>query len=574
MLNPQNPARENPLRDTHDQAGYTRTAEKLLMGTAEKLSYTRTAQKLLHHWSDGDPDRALARLVRQLTVTGKPRRMELRYAKGEPPLLTVTRGPDGTITSSHASCIQWTHNPLPDPQNPLNLFHPTGVLIIAYRSTRKAVQDAVLSNLDLPQETARTPEQHGVISSIREIVANYFTKNHRVSQTMHQAVHAVVAIMNPKTYRAAHQAINPEDNPPFGYHDPFVPVTPWRYNAAALLGNRLQELIKSNPGPTTWALRTTSEDEPLTHPGQVITLARDSLDQAGLDPRNWRFFTRLPQEVVQAVTHLPHRPDRLQAAAAALNLMAEARAVPDPTTADACCTQLCPPDRPGTPGTGPTAPTPNTLLALRLTMKESDRRYREPQAEAYWAGRADADPHILARQTADIMDFVRAQDQAGVTIHSRSWNGLIGQSHDWHRAIAGEELQTTLNRRAAQGLPLLRWHSLLQAQRHGHLLVVPLDTEELLISHGIEMHHCAGRYAGRCADGHTRIFSIQEGAQPLATMELQLNRDQWTLGQVRGAHNDEPTPAAHKAALKTAQAYTIAWNSTAPGARHPEPKKK
>ena len=85
------PPEKTPLRDTHDQAGYTRTAEKLLMGTAEKLSYTRTAEKLLHHWSDGDPDKALARLVRQLTVTGKPRRMELRYAKGEPPLLTVTR---------------------------------------------------------------------------------------------------------------------------------------------------------------------------------------------------------------------------------------------------------------------------------------------------------------------------------------------------------------------------------------------------------------------------------------------------------------------------------------------------
>ena len=107
------------------------------------------------------------------------------------------------------------------------------------------------------------------------------------------------------------------------------PASTHHYNAFITLGNNIEELCRTNPGAVSWAMNHAPSTEPINHPGQLITLARTSLTEAGMEPGNWKFITRLQHPIIKN-THHGHA-DRL---VTLLNAMAKSDAVLTPDTAE------------------------------------------------------------------------------------------------------------------------------------------------------------------------------------------------------------------------------------------------
>ena len=117
---------------------------------------------------------------------------------------------------------------------------------------------------------------------------------------------------------------------------PKRPLTIHKYNMLVTIGPFAEHLRRTNPGALEWALTYTSPHEDINHPGQVITLARDSMRKSGLDPRNWKFAATMEAGAMTSVTS-QNGPG---AAAVILNIMARANAVPSEKVI-AYASQIC-----------------------------------------------------------------------------------------------------------------------------------------------------------------------------------------------------------------------------------------
>ena len=42
----------------------------------------------------------------------------------------------------------------------------------------------------------------------------------------------------------------------------------------------------------------------------------------------------------------------------------------------------------------------------------------------------------------------------------------------------------------------------------------------MLSKEGLALHHCVGGYVNQCANGYSRIFSIQKDGEQVSTLEL------------------------------------------------------
>jgi hypothetical protein len=79
--------------------------------------------------------------------------------------------------------------------------------------------------------------------------------------------------------------------------------------------------------------------------------------------------------------------------------------------------------------------------------------------------------------------------------------------------------------------------------------IVPLDSTEELWKEGRAMHHCAGTYDYRVAAGHCYIYSVRQGDNRVATVELVRKEGRVQRRQIRAACNAEP-PKEVKVAVR------------------------
>jgi hypothetical protein len=110
----------------------------------------------------------------------------------------------------------------------------------------------------------------------------------------------------------------------------------------------------------------------------------------------------------------------------------------------------------------------------------------------------------------------------------------------WHDTVAKCEAA-----KSAYKIPV-PWYPAGQANGYR---IVPLDSAEELWKEGRAMHHCVGSYDYRVAAGGCYIYSVRQGDNRIATIELARKDGKVVSQQIRAACNDEP-PKEVKAAVR------------------------
>ena len=322
------------------------------------------------------------------------------------------------------------------------------------------------------------------------------------------------------------------------------PVTLDRYNLLAAPAWCLESLGETNPGALMWAFAHGRALEEIRHPGQVISMAREALERAGLEPRNWKFVSRLSQETVRETTW----ENRDTEAAELLNAVASQGWNPGPAGISNMLQPLL--DRTGAKNTWDRTERtrPNAARALNLMARAL-------------AGSALAEAAAMMGEVPEIGDYVRDRSKNGQALTATTWGGLRRASARWHQAQARERRRTRRTNMALRGRgTFLAWNSLLGDTEEDGARAAPLTDEMQLLEEAQAMDHCVFGYGESCASGEVRIFSILENGERSATTEIGLQRDgTWRAVQTRGRMNRTATAAAVATAESAARRYTEVW---------------
>ena len=114
------------------------------------------------------------------------------------------------------------------------------------------------------------------------------------------------------------------------------------------------------------------------------------------------------------------------------------------------------------------------------------------------------------------------------------------ENQRWHEAIAKCEAAKSNYKIPAAWYP---------AHQVNGYQIVPLDSTEKLWKEGRAMHHCVGSYDSRVASGKCYIYSVRQGDNRIATIELARKDGKVVPQQIRAACNDEP-PKEVKVAVR------------------------
>ena len=141
-------------------------------------------------------------------------------------------------------------------------------------------------------------------------------------------------------------------------------------------------------------------------------------------------------------------------------------------------------------------------------------------------------------------------------ITAQTYPGLLKAARRWHQA----DLQAAAARRVQEQIDqqegwFASWNSLLDTVTIPDpsnsdvppTTAVALTNTPALLEEGDHMRHCVGMYTTQCTRGRSRIFSIRQGTDTLATTELVMRSGRWQPAQTRALKNGQPTPAAHRA---------------------------
>ena len=112
-----------------------------------------------------------------------------------------------------------------------------------------------------------------------------------------------------------------------------------------------------------------------------------------------------------------------------------------------------------------------------------------------------------------------------------SVNTVRTENKLWHEAIAKCKAAKSKYKIPAPWYPA--------GQVNGYQ-IVPLDSTEKLWKEGRAMHHCAGSYDYRVAAGNCYIYSVRQGNNRVATVELVREQGKVKPPQIRATCNAEP----------------------------------
>ncbi len=300
------------------------------------------------------------------------------------------------------------------------------------------------------------------------------------------------------------------------------------YNLAAMDPGLMRELERTNPGAAAWATNRLRPEQGVNHPGQLVSLVRESMRDMELTPAAWKMAAALPPGKMSEVCSFMDD----EAAGVYFRLAAQAGHAPDPE---------------------------------RFHLLLDDGRRPEPgslrERAVVMALRADAeDPELVWPHARDVMDYVRFMDRQGEETLARSWRRLCRESDRWHRV--NRDSNGWIRTLAEQGGMQTRWNSALpETFHHGEYSVVALDRQELLYLESRVMGHCVWSYGEKCAGGTSRIFSIREQGRVRATLEIvrRTPDSPWSVAQCRNRFNDRVTEQLERAAEAVAQRYDQAF---------------
>ena len=345
-------------------------------------------------------------------------------------------------------------------------------------------------------------------------------------------------------------------------------VTTYHYNAFLTLGNHMQQLCRTNPGAVSWAMNHARSSEPLNHPGQLVTLAKTSLAEAGMEPSNWKFIAKLEHPIIRDTPS--SYTDKL---VILLNAMATSGTVLPPDTPNVLMNTIITSAHRRMIHTDRNQVNTNQLtttnLTTMLTLLCREDSITEPQHPGF---------SNVMDQAMDILDYVVDLTHNGEPLRSTTWKGLSKASHHWHRNIRQQQILEewehilTNRRRKASS-----WESLIGATTKREFQITPLLNQYQLFQESKEMNHCVAGYANQCASGD-RIFSIQRNGIKVATSQIRQTDQGWQEVQTRGRDNHPVSEDIKRVMQEIAKDYEHAHRAEEQRLREegilPEPKKR
>ena len=296
-------------------------------------------------------------------------------------------------------------------------------------------------------------------------------------------------------------------------------VTLQAYNTVARARDLLAELLGTNPGAAAWYMSRCGEKQqrqPPRHPGQVISDVRHDMETFGLEPSSWRTAARMRPETMRAAARLP------VTGMIAINAAAQAGVQPS-TQAMEAAVKHCIPMLNGDAGNSlrEEGPGRNPGLALALLLRNTGEMPEDPEQDI-----------------RKVSDYINAMSQGGEQIRATTWNGLRKASERWHQGIrnAGTHRQWEQMMHYSGGT-YTAWESLLGETVRGPFTITPLTDEKALYQESLAMEHCVIGYGTRCAQGHSRIFTVSRNGNKVATSQIENNGSTWAEIQTRGKRN-------------------------------------
>lgn len=452
--------------------------------------------------------------------------LSLNATGQDQPALLVQREPSGEITIHTRG--YWTGGcTIPHPKSQKNSGHGWNTRGMVQAAATKAVHRFIKENWkDIsPGPNLRRPSCTRIADAVRKILQNEskdnpppFQTDDTLSEQMHEAMKSLVDL---EAWTITGQLS--------------IQTTPALYNMAATLNRHIPHLNQTNPGALIWAFTQTEPTGTIRHPGQLITMVKESMANHGLETRNWKFAATLHPDIMDTITRGAPRT----AATILLNAMARNQATrnetPNTTVLRSMATELIPDlleheEQPAYPRTT----TANTQTLASLMCQESHNIATTP---------ASRGQHALLNEAQDIKDYVKAMNLQGIQIRSTTWNGIVQASNRWHRQLRREEMLHQWNMTIEQRQGWYHaWDSAIAETQVGEYTVTPLTDEKQLLQESTAMDHCVFDYASTCAKGQSRIFSITAHGQRIATSQIrQDTSNNWRVAQTRGPHND-PVP--------------------------------
>ena len=323
------------------------------------------------------------------------------------------------------------------------------------------------------------------------------------------------------------------------------------HNIGVLLGGPGAQLAATNPGALRWVATFQPPDQPVNHPGQTITRARQHLLHHGLNPDAWKFVAAAnPHRMSPLLDDAnPHTAVRL------LNTAARADHLPDRDAVEFALRtyeaektfRMAPAPQEDTGGHTLIRQNNDTLLALLFRHLGNP-----PGGTPADAGRTLDD----AQQAADYTRHLAGRD---LPLRSKTWRGLLRAQDAWHREISHQVVHDSWTRGLKSHRNRCRtWESALPETTIQDIDFVPLCDEQELHRESLHLKHCVYQYGPDCAAGTSRIFSARRGGRRLATIELAPRTHRWLPSQVRAHHNQQPPPEVWEASRLLARLYTRA----------------
>ena len=531
--------------------------------------HRQQAHATLQSWSAGTPRQAMLRIINRMETRADPEGVAV-YHQGAP-LLSVHRRPDGTLhlRPDHAS---WLSTELPSqprnsrsspspgtpgPSQGPRLPHDLRNTLI--HQVRQAIRDQILTDTGkpIPDDSQWPPKDQQARDSqifadhLRGHIDNTLLEPQALNHVAAALAQGIHDLMEPQTWEKLCRIVWTPSHIDQLQHSTVPqlyrmaraphPITAWHYNTAISLAADFDHLVQTNPAPMTWYLRTRTWGPEIHHSGQLITAARRDMELLGLTASSWRHCTHLPIPLIQALTI----PGRQASTMLALNLMARARTMPHPRTAQWTQHLL---QRSIDHEDITDRNTPNQQTALKLILRQSDELQQQGPGDQ---------THLLG-QARNIMDYVLQADRQGQVIRPRTYASLLRRSQQWHQRLRYHPARIMEQLKGYDGP--LNWDPIVQQVDCGHYQAHALNNLDELIQEGLRMNHCVATYAPRCASGTSRIYSLRnQDNSRAATVELQLHQDRWISLQAQARHNAPLPPPAQEAIRLLAETCTLAW---------------
>ena len=465
------------------------------------------------------------------------------------PILLVTKKPDGTIHMDHHTLAMLQIHPgtayvqtddnhrkqLPSPCNKEFNYRQTNIAHFHSLFTLNSTWAYLIPRWEQVSGHTNTtqPGFHHDINLVATKTLHYAT--HKLpdpSELVHSITQGVQSMVDTTTWDRANPGQIPRTT-----------TTLFLYNAAATLGEKLDQLFHTNPGAITWILERARTTDPINHPGQLITLARESLLNAGLDPRNWKFAATLDAPLMRVLAANTNAARSTHI----LNNLAQANAKPAPSILSLMTAFWVPTDKHNTPNQARIKT--NTGLLIRLLARESATLLQQDPT--------NTNQVVLCSQIHDVMDFVHAASNQDIPLESSTWRGLTRRALQWHRQSAKESATRRWQQALQQrGGSYMAWDSVLDIVQIGQHTVTPLTNEKLLHEESAAMGHCVYSYTDRCTNGRSRIFSVSNDGKKLATAEIVRTGSTWKPTQTRAHGNHDAPDEIHSVMTQVALDYT------------------